>query len=99
MVEAIKPHSAAAALAGRWPKSVHAIHFAADTPLSVNAEPASTRQFVLTGHGAGPIGPVAARGKPGPVVHLVAIGGEQHRPGMARLAKDDDTTHLLYRRV
>jgi hypothetical protein len=65
----------------------------------VQAEPGAAGLPVQAGDDLGPVRPVAPRRQPRPDDHLVAVGGEDDRPVVARAAQDDGGAHgVLYQR-
>ncbi|MNC95487.1 hypothetical protein D3C83_126280 [compost metagenome] len=62
----------------------------------VDAEPAAAGDEILAGDHVGPVEPMTARRGPGAVGHLVTIGGEQQRPGVARAAQHDEGAHQTF---
>jgi len=84
--------AAAAPSLGR-PERAAPVEDAGQDALAVDAEPAAAGQLVQSGHDPGPVRPVRGRRLPRPRQHLVPIGGDQHRPGMAGAQQDHDCAH------
>ena len=82
-----------ASLAGRGAEAPGAVEHGSDHPMPVHAHPGPAPGAVPSCHDAGPLRPVSSRGVPGPVQHLVAVGGEDERPGMSGTDQQDDGAH------
>src|SRR3546814_1516488 len=62
-------------------------------PYTTHFRAGAAAAAVEAGHHLRPVGPVAARRRPGAADHLIAVGGEDHRPAVVGTAQDDQGAH------
>jgi hypothetical protein len=89
VVERVEHELAARALAGCRAERPAAVQHGRDQPVVVEPHPGPAGQLVEAGRHMRPVGPVAGRRAGGPGAQLVAVGGEEERPGVAGAAQDD----------
>ena len=86
---------AAAALAGGRAQAAGPVQHRRDDAMPVHPHPGAAARAVAAGNHVRLIGPVRGRRVPGAVQQLVAVGGEQQRPGVAGADQQDDGAHWL----
>ena len=94
MVQRLQHQFAAAAFARGGTQGAVAVQNARDYASVVEAHPGAAGEFVLARDHVGPVFPMARRRQPWAVQHLVAIGAQDHGPGMAGTAQYDDGAHI-----